>query len=359
MMQGILGTKHHRLALDMVENFAFLFNKFKIIPNVSSYDFLDRSQPPLLSSMILDIFNFTKDKKWLRTYIQVAKNEYKTVWVNETDLLGNIGSYHHRAPGHFLSRYGDRDAGYALNSELESGWDCTNRFYNRCNDFLPIDLNSFLYKYETDFVEVNKTIFIDEPYWQKIRTKRKNEINRFCWNEKKGFFFDYDYIHEIQSPFYSLAGFLPLWCGLASKYQASRLIKHLVRFQTNYGLTVTDKSSLPKNTPPLHISRPYKLSIKQLLRPKQWDYPFIWRPVEYLVVLGLIRYGYKKEAKKIIERALEAEARVFRKYGMFFEKINGITGDAAEDFHYPNQGGFGWTNGVFVKYVSLLKELTG
>jgi len=157
--------------------------------------------------------------------------------------------------------------------------------------------------------------------------------------------------------FFSLAGFLPLWSGLASSSQAKKMIENLPRFESKFGLTITDKSSLSPKVDLAHFSKQVRITIDKTLNSKQWDYPFIWRPIEYLVVLGLIKYGFEQKAKEIMEKALKAEAKIFRKYGRFYEKMNGETGDIAKDFHYPNQGGFGWTNGVFYKYIQLLQEL--
>ena len=54
-----------------------------------------------------------------------------------------------------LSRYYDINMLHDL-AEAESGWDMTTRFNRRCLDYLPVDLNSLLYKYETDFTKAAK-----------------------------------------------------------------------------------------------------------------------------------------------------------------------------------------------------------
>lgn len=222
MVQGILGTDRQQLALDMVENFAYLFNRFKIIPNLSSFDFLHRSQPPFFSSLIMDSYKaMYKDKEWLAKYIAIVKDEYKNVWTNEDDITnkGLMGSYNHRVEGFLLSRYGDRDSGYASPSESESGWDFTSRFASRIDQFLPIDLNSYLFKYEQDFAEAADILGDEEEknVWLANAEKRKKEINRLMWNEEKGFFYDFDYVHKTQNEFLSLAGFVPMWAGLATE----------------------------------------------------------------------------------------------------------------------------------------------
>jgi len=63
--------------------------------------------------------------------MEVAKQEYELVWIDEEN------AYNHHVQNFGLSRYGDRDIGYAHSSELESGWDMTSRFYNRADQFLP------------------------------------------------------------------------------------------------------------------------------------------------------------------------------------------------------------------------------
>lgn len=362
MSLGVLGTKRQVLALDLVENMAYLFDRFGIIPNVSSFLFLGSSQPPVFSSLIMEIYNTTQDKEWLEKYIKVAEEEHRSVWTSIGQDIGlGRGSFHHAVEGYNLSRYGDRDAGYSLNSERESGWDFTKRFYNRCAQFLPIDLNGgFLYKSELNFAESAKILGdnLSQEKWLKQAEERKEEINNLMWNKEKGFFFDYDFVHKVQSNFYSLAGFLPLWSGLATKEQAAQMVKHLDKFETESGLTITDPDSIK----PIAISDAPEISqedlwtLNEVLTPKQWDYPSIWRPIEYLVVIGLLEYGYTKEAVRIMEKALAAEAKIFRQYGEFYEKMNGLTGDKSSNFHYPNQGGFGWTNAIFSRYVQLLKD---
>lgn len=240
MFKGLMGTKRQALMRDMVGNFAHLFNTLGFIPNFNAPASLGRSQPPFLTSMILDTYvtEFHKDnhrtrgeklvpfahlllyKRWLSGMIKLAKQEYTNVWIDKERL------FNHSVEGFSLARYGDRDVGYAHSSELESGWDMTSRFYNRCDQFLPVDLNSYLYKYEEDFATTaqifrNKK---EENYWKTQADKRKKTMNELMWNEDDGFFFDYGYSYKRISNFYSLAGFTPLWSGLATYEQAKRMI---------------------------------------------------------------------------------------------------------------------------------------
>jgi len=59
-----------------------------------------------------------------------------------------------------------------------------------------------------------------------------------------------------------------------------------------------------------------------------------------------------------MKNSIAAHARLFRKYGTFFEKINGVTRDKTNNYHYENQHGFGWTNAVFYRYIKILDEIS-
>lgn len=372
IFRGLIKTKREWLLKSMVNNFIYLYNKHGIIPNFNFPASTGRSQPPFFTSMILDTYNgpylrylkrnplgkiFLSDMKlhkpWLRKAVKVARREYDHVWMDPD------GVFQHFIKDFELNRYGDRDIGYAHSSELESGWDFTSRFYNRCDEFLPIDLNVFLYKYERDFAKF--AMFLDnkkdEAHWINESNKRRDRINSYMWDEKEGFFFDYGYKHKRRSEFLSLAGFTPLWAGMASSYQAERMVEKLKIFETDYGLVVTAKESLAPKVSLSGIPKRFLPAIEDVLKPKQWDYPNSWPPLEYLTVIGLLKYGYKADAVRIMKKFLKTHAAIFREYGVFFEKINGVTGKRADDFHYANQSGFGWTNAAFYRFVEILKVI--
>jgi len=375
IFRGLVGTRHEWLIKEMVENFLYLYNRYHFIPNFNAPASMGRSQPPFLTSMILDAYDVlsrnppleiklknavsnilnqkSAEKIWLENAIEIAIREYSNVWIDRQNV------YHHSVENYNLSRYGDRDLGYSHSSELESGWDFTSRFYNRCDEFLPIDLNIYLYKYEKHFAKAHRILGKDDlaKDWEKKARIRQKQIQKLMWNEKTGFFYDYNYVTKRQSNFLSLAGFTPLWTGLASFKQAKRMVKMLPFFETEHGLTITDKGSLAPQIDLSKVPLRYRLAINSILKPKQWDYPNIWPPLEYLTVIGLLRYGFTKDATRIMEKSIKTQAKIFRKNHTFFEKMDGITGDQPKDYHYPNQKGFGWTNAIFYRYIKLLEEL--
>src|SRR5207244_9067180 len=136
----------------------------------------------------------------------------------------------------------------------------------------------------TDFAQVAELMgnTTEQKFWEEKAANRKALINMYMWNEQEGFFYDYDYVNKQQSLFLSLAGFVPLWAGLATPEQAQRMLQKLPLFHTKFGLAITDKSSLPPQIDLDAFAQPLRISIEKILKPKQWDYPNIWLPLHYL-----------------------------------------------------------------------------
>ncbi len=326
---GLIEEGEVSLSKGMVDNFVYLYNRFGIIPSRNRFYNLGISQIPFLTSMAIEVFKVLKDKKWLKKVAEVAVKELDEYWVNKREKRNH---FVYRG----LSRYCDPFF-TDLTAEHESGWDMTSRFNNKCLDHLPIDLNSCLFKYESDLSEIFEILgeeLKSKTYLLKAK-KRKIEISRLMWNERKGFFFDYDYKTKSQSNFYSIAGFYPLWAGLASLKQAKKLKDNLKRLEYKGGLANTQKRGLSK-------------------RFKQHDYPNGWPQQHWIVVSGLLNYGFRRDAKRIAKKWLNVNSKVFRKTGKFWEKYDVVSCDIGKDGRYNTQSGFGWTNAVFLK---LAKEI--
>lgn len=326
---GLIASNELSLAKGMVDNFVHLYERFEIIPLRNRFFNLGISQPPFLSSMVLEIYESTQDKKWLKKLAKIIEAELHNYWMDDK-----------RAAAHLvyagLSRYCDHYVNH-ITAEHESGWDMTSRFYNKCMDYLPVDLNSLLYKYEEDLSEIHKILKNKEKseQFENQANLRKSTIHTLMWSNTRSFFFDFNCKFKRQSRFYSIAGFYPLWAKLATKEQAAKCVNRLKRFEHKYGLANTQK-----------------VRSKEF---RQWNYPNGWPNQQWIVIKGLLNYGYKKEAERLATKWLDLNKKVLEKTGDFWEKYNVITGEVGKEGRYPNQKGFGFTNGVFIK---LLKEFS-
>ncbi len=191
MIQGLLDSGHQELVGGILEDLLALFKRFKVIPNASRTYLTGRSQPPFLSSFIFDVYQQYKlDKTWLEQHMEIAKAEYNVVWMG-------VKKPNERQIFRGLSRYYDINYLHDL-AEAESGWDMTPRFDRRALNFLPVDLNALLYKYETDFARAAR-IFDDKreaAKWDDAARLRQTTMNELMWDRTGGLYYDYNYVKE-------------------------------------------------------------------------------------------------------------------------------------------------------------------
>ena len=328
---GMDSKEYQVLKEGMLDNLIYLRNRFGLVPNASRMYFTSRSQPPILSTYVMYIYNkYNKSTAWLKKYMYEVEQEYSNVWMHDKHPL-----WHYYKNG--LNRYYDINALHDL-AEAESGWDMTPRFSRKCMDFWPIDLNCLLYKYETDIALSAKILKDNSKYnlWINKSEQRKTKINKYLWNERKGFYYDYNFYKNKLGTVNSLAGYFAMWAGVASKSQAVRMVKNLDKFEKTGGLTTTTKSIVD-------------MSIFGSV-PTQWAYPNGWAPLHYIVIEGLEKYGYHEDAKRIALKWIKTNTDWFIQHREFLEKYNVVKPKKHPlDGVYPTQTGFGWTNGVFDK----------
>lgn len=337
MAIGVVGTPHAHLVVDMTENMAYLIERFGLIPNASRFYFLSRSQPPFFTQMIRLAHEVQRatgsadDSAWRARMYTLAAQEHEQVWLGTAQP-------HHRRVHRGLSRYFDINYLDTL-AACESGWDHSTRCDERWLEHLPVDLNSILYVVERDLAALARDLGspADAARYEVLAEQRAQTIRELMWDEARGLFCDYDFVHERRAPDPSLAMFYPLWAGLATQAQADALIaRWLPRFLRRGGLLTT----LRRKTG------------------RQWAAPNGWAPLHWLVVAGLERYGHQQAATRVMTRWCDTCNDVFAATGVFWEKYNVERGapHSEEAGLYGSVPGFGWSNGVFADFARRLGE---
>jgi alpha,alpha-trehalase len=330
MSQSFFGPDNQKLLEGLLDNQVYLFERFGMVPNATRTYLTGRSQPPFMTSLIFEIFDtYHLDvREWLVPRIEVAKREYREVW---------MGSHkpHLRRVHHGLSRYYSPDMTHDQ-AEIESGWDYTPRFERRCLDFLPVDLNALLFKYETDFARAARLVGdeTEAKLWDRAARKRRKTMTDLMWDRRRGLFYDYDYGQGHRGNISSLASYYCLWSGLATRRQARAMVRALHRFEHAGGLATTDD---------IPLNQRFKGGM-----PTQWAYPNGWAPLQYVTIHGLRRYGYSQDARRLAMKWLRTNLDWFNSHGVFLEKYNVVETDKPPAKGvYPSQTGFGWTNAIF------------
>lgn len=330
MVQGMYKDPAQKeLVIGMLENLLYMFERFRVIPNASRTYLTGRSQPPILSTFIWEVYQaYDLPEAWLKKVMKIAEDEYETVWMG-------VSKPNARQVYKGLSRYYDINMLNDL-AEAESGWDMTPRFGRRCLDYLPVDLNTLLYKYEMDFARFYRHIkdVRTAAKWEVAAKHRKQTMDELMWSNLRGLYYDYNFKKEKRGTVSSLAGFYPMFAEMVDKKQAAQMVKALKRFENRGGLATTDVQQLSQFVPGAI--------------PTQWAYPNGWAPLQYRVIQGLEAYGYHDDAKRIAMKWLKTNLNWFNQNGVFLEKYNVVNPDRPPAKGvYPSQTGFGWTNAVF------------
>ncbi|MCA9332629.1 alpha,alpha-trehalase [Candidatus Saccharibacteria bacterium] len=329
MVQGKFGRNNKELVMGILEDLVYMLDRYGIIPNASRTYLTGRSQPPFLTSFIWEVYEtYDLNQKWLKKMMTAAEDEYHTVWMGKVKPNA-------RQVYQGLSRYYDINYVHDL-AETESGWDMNTRFNRKALQYLPVDLNALLYKYEIDFEKYYKLIGNDRVAagWKSASEHRKKVMNELMWSNLKGLYYDYNFVKEKRGVVSSLATFYPMWAGMVDEEQAEQLVKSLKRFENKGGLATTDTQPLNQLVPGL--------------MPTQWAYPNGWAPLHFITIQGLERYGYYDDAERIAMRWLKTNLDWFNKHGVFLEKYNVVNPEKPPvKGVYPSQTGFGWTNAIF------------
>jgi alpha,alpha-trehalase len=385
---GLLVNEKVHLAKSMVQNFCFCIEHYGKILNANRSYYLCRSQPPFLTDMALRVYDKIKHEQgaleFLRVSILAAIKEYHSVWVAEPRLDPITGLSRYRPEGkgvppeteashfvHIIEPYAEKhnmtfkeyveayNSGVIEEPELdeyfmhdravrESGHDTTYRFERVCANLATIDLNSLLYKYETDIARTIRNVFNDRlvipaefcvgplkpdqietsAVWDRRAKKRKMAIDKYLWNAEKGMYFDYDTVKKEQCVYESCTTFWAMWAGVATPKQAAMLVvKALPKFEAANGLL----SGTEESRGPIGLERPNR----------QWDYPYGWAPQQMLAWTGLQRYGYQEDAERLAYKWLLMMTKAFSDFnGVVVEKYD-VTQDVRPhkvDAEYGNQG---------------------
>lgn len=362
-MLGLAESGHWDRVREMVDNFAFQLDSWGHIPNGNRSYYLSRSQPPFFSLM-LDLLASRQGEATYRHYLPQLQKEYD-YWMAGSDSLA-AGQADKRiirlADGTLLNRYWDerdaprteswlqdvntaksapqRQAGELyrdLRAGAASGWDFSSRWFSdahrlatiRITQLAPVDLNSLLFHLEQTLAKAYRLDAKPEQaaHFTQLASQRQAAINRYLWDDKQGWYADYDRQQGRVTTQLTAATLFPLYMQLAGDRQAQRTADAVGKQLLKAGglLTTTLNSG------------------------QQWDAPNGWAPLQWVAVEGLEHYRQPSLARQIGVRFLQNVQTTYDRQHKLVEKyvVDGPNiGGGGGGGEYPLQDGFGWTNGV-------------
>lgn len=200
-----------------------------------------------------------------------------------------------------------------------------------------IYLNCLMYKEYLAMVYLCSCLHLDEigREYQQDADELKTAIQRYCWDERDGFFYSVD----LNLPEYVLtntaepnasamplhagfprdydcliqridvwSGFMAMWAGIATPEQARRMVQHLMderTFNAAYGVRTLSK-----------LEKMY--NVRASGNPSLWTGP-IWGISNYLVFRGLVRYGFTQEARDLANKTIVLFGRDLERNGALHE----------------------------------------
>lgn len=375
---GLLHDGELALAQNLVDLQAYQIEHYGMVLNANRTYYLTRSQPPLFTPMIRNLFARTNDRQWLESMVPSAESYYyfwkvpphlnqatglsryfdlghgpaPEVLVSERDASGRthydkVREYYRTqsVPDYDVALYYDRAKDKLTDlffkgdrSMRESGFDPTHRFGPFSVDIIhyaPVCLNVLLYQMEIDLAAIHEALGNRgvARCWSQRADDRHDLIQRFLWDAEAGQYFDYNFQTGQRRAYPYITTFFPLWAGIASAEQARRVAEQLELFEAPGGLRTS--TGVTGN---------------------QWDAPFGWAPMQLIAVEGLRRYGYHREARRLARKFVTMAADEFERTGTLLEKydVERCSGDVSHEilFGYSsNETGFGWTNGVISEFI--------
>ena len=365
-MLGLVESGRLDLVESVLDNFAGLVRDVGHVPNGNRTYYLSRSQPPYFAAMV-GLYAQAADSTAALRYLDALEAEH-AFWMDGAGDLAP-GQAHRRvvrtADGAVLNRYWDdlpepRPESYREDFELgeslppaerpafyrnvraaaESGWDFSSRWMRdptdlrsmETTDLVPVDLNSLLYHAERTIGGLHAVAgrAAEAARWRRLAADRREDLLAVAFDPAEGAFFDVRWrTGERVTDRPTMAMAVPLYFGLATPDQGRAVAARLERdFLRDGGFVTTGIAS-----------------------GQQWDAPNGWPPLQWLGAEGVRRYGRADLADTARDRWLAVNRRVYQATGKMTEKydVTDLTRPAGGG-EYPNQDGFGWTNGVALAF---------
>ncbi|EMN1229014.1 TPA: alpha,alpha-trehalase [Enterobacter roggenkampii] len=364
-MLGLAESDHWDKISDMVDNFAYEIDTFGHIPNGNRSYYLSRSQPPFFSLMVELLA--THDSDALKKYRPQMEKEY-AYWMDGVDAL-QPGQANKRVvkldDGAVLNRYwDDRDTPRPeswlddvntaksnpnrpateiyrdLRSAAASGWDFSSRWMDdpqklgtiRTTCIVPVDLNALMFKMEKLLARASQESgdAASASKYETLATARQKAIESHLWNDKEGWYADYDLKSKKVRNQLTAAALFPLYVKAAAQDRAEKV-------------AAATSSRLLK---------PGGIATTTVNSGQQWDAPNGWAPLQWVAAEGLQNYGQEKVSMDVTWRFLKNVQHTYDREKKLVEKYDvSTTGTGGGGGEYPLQDGFGWSNGVTLKML--------
>jgi len=205
----------------------------------------------------------------------------------------------------------------------------------RTTSIVPVDLNALMFKMEKVLARASQAAgdSAKSSQYDAMASARQKGMEANLWNDKEGWYADYDLkTKKVRSPL-TAAALFPLYVNAAAKDRAARVAA----------------------ATQAHLLKPGGIATTTVNSGQQWDAPNGWAPLQWVATTGLQNYDQDKLAMDVTWRFLSNVQHTYDREQKLVEKYDvSSTGTGGGGGEYPLQDGFGWTNGVTLMMLDLV-----
>ncbi len=302
-------------------------------------EWVDRSQPPIGSFIVWQIYLLTKDKPLIRSAYPALKQAFLWWFANRDGNGNGILEYGTSAVGSgaFIgTKLAAKDESSMDNSPMydEAVLDPVSRTLNlediALNSLLVLD-GEILAKMALELGHTE-----DAPMFAEKASALGAKIHTELWDDDRQIFagklWNGRFSHSL-----SPTSFYPLLAGVADPGQTAALLQHLVN-NDEFGGKVP-LPSVTRNDPA------FKDNVYWRGR--------MWPPLNFLTYYGLKRNGLDKEAHQLVRRSLEIFLEEWEKRRHCHENYNGDTGAGCDSV--DSDPFYGW--GALLPLLGIIDHL--
>lgn len=375
IVEGLLISGMQDTVKGMIDNLIQLLKQLGHIPNGSRWYYQERSQPPLLTAMMLLYFRDTNDLKFLAEHIDALEEELK-YWLDTQIVTFDKGDRSYTLLRYYAPSAGPRPESYYedftnaqtfdtgirqeefyidLKSAAESGWDFSSRWFigadggNTGNltsintkNIIPVDLNSIFANALQDVAYFQAKLHNPRraAHWAYLSKQWRSSIEEVLWNEEDGVWYDYDVANKQHRKYFYPSNVSPLWMGVVDKEFIKKKAPQIQEY-----LRLSKGLDFPGGVPSSLIKSG-----------EQWDFPNAWPPLVSIIVNALEALGTqeaKDMAYEVAQNWVRACHKGFEENKQMFEKYDAeVPGRVGGGGEYTVQDGFGWSNGVVLEFLA-------
>ena len=347
--KGLLLSKMPEQAENNIQDMVYFVNTLGYVPNSNTNYLRNRTQPPVLTLCVWDLYQYTQDKNIINKYIDVLLKEHNffqerrmtSIGLNaymcddKTNTYEDIMNHYKYLSNRVYEYSDDPDIQYQIGRDIiavaESGLDFNARFKTKnrlmaASEFVHLDLNCWLFAVEMRLSEMLKIIKRDEESQKfiSLANKRKELIDKYFFDKEQGIYVDYHLSDGKHSHVITAVSLYPYAMGLSKdKESALRVFKEL---ELENGISAAG----------------YRKE-KQYY---QWDYPVMWGETTLIVFLALLNVGAIEEAKRVMNKYMSTIEKQFKLTGLLWEKYDARDGSIM-NVEYAAPSFMGWTASTY------------